>query len=611
MIRRRKNIGQWYRKLSFQKRLMGISIIVWVLPIIISQFLFSHVSVEHLDNQINELTKNNLMQIAERFSLTMESYTDIVYQIYADETIVGSLAKYPDAKDMEQASLFFTINERIAQFAETKKGIRCISLICDSGESITYDKETGSVIDNIWREYEDLRTIEPYKMTQGQNRIMLIPTQMILDNGKVESLFFVGKEIYNTRDLSEGAIATVIIGIQIDVLQDICNEDNKVKEHSVNFITNESGKIVSFWDEFYIGQSVQNEEEACQLIQGTRMFKGQNLECTSYMDKETGWTFYNVYDNDYIMNPVTDVQNVHWLLLLIDSMLVIFFMYYTSRSFTRDLNTIVDGIRQVEDGRFDVSLDMEREDEFGQIGQHFNNMTGKVQSLINEVQEISEKKSQAEIKALESQINPHFLYNTLDAINWMAIGKGEYEISKMVSNLGYILRYTMNQSNGMVPIREMEEWLNSYVALYQLRYNHSFEFQMYVEPAVRDVKVYKLLLQPILENAILHGIKNVKDGLVRVDIGYVDDGKKIYMVVEDNGEGMEEEKVCLYNRREINALPRERIGLTNVFERILLYYGEEGNWHISSVKGEGTIVELFFPIVEASVKEENDADSNC
>ncbi|MBO5303532.1 MAG: sensor histidine kinase [Lachnospiraceae bacterium] len=611
MSKHRKSIRQWYQKLGFQKRLMGISILVWVLPIILSQFFFSHVSVAHLDKQINELTKNNLMQIAERFSLTMEAYTDIVYQIYADETIVSSLAKYPEASDMEQASLFFTINERIAQFAETKNGIRCISLICDTGESITYDKETGSTIDNIWREYEDLRTIAPYKMTQGKNRIMLVPTQMIFDNGEVEALFFVGKEIYNTRNLNEGAVATVIIGIQVEVLQDICNADNKVKGQSVNFITDDSGRIVSFWDEFYLGQTVADEKAACRLIQGTRMFKGKNLGSTSYTDKETRWTFYNVYNNDYIMNPVTDVQNVHWLLLVIDSVLVILFMYYTSRSFTRDLSKIMYGIGQVEEGKFDVSLQMERQDEFGQIGQHFNNMTGKVRSLIDEVKEISEKKSQAEIKALESQINPHFLYNTLDAINWMAIGKGEYEISKMVSNLGYILRYTMNQSNGMVSVREMEEWLKSYVALYQLRYNNSFEFQMHVEPEVREVKVYKLLLQPVIENAILHGIKEVKDGLVRVDVGYVDEGRKIYLVVEDNGVGMEEEMVHVYNKRDIQTLPRERIGLTNVFERILLYYGEEGSWHISSVKGEGTIVEMFFPVVDMSVKEDKDADSDC
>ena len=156
-------------------------------------------------------------------------------------------------------------------------------------------------------------------------------------------------------------------------------------------------------------------------------------------------------------------------------------------------------------------------------------MATEVKNLVQEVTEISEKKNQAEIKALESQINPHFLYNTLDAINWMAVKRDEYEISKMISGLGMILRYSMNQSNQMVAIYEMEEWLQSYVSLYQLRYGNSFEFKIHVEEEVKELRMYKLLLQPILENAILHGIRDMEGGLLRIDIGMAEQPGKIHV----------------------------------------------------------------------------------
>ncbi len=587
-----KGIRQWYQDLSFRKKLISIG--VWILPIVLVQMICINISIHYLNNHINELQKSNMNQISERFSLTLESYMDIVYQIYADENIVKSLSSYPKADSMEQATLFFTINERVKQFAETKQGIRCISLICNTGESITYDKQTGSALDNIWRDYDDLRSISPYRKVQGQSGIVLVPTEQILDNGEQENLFFLGKKVYDTENLEQGAIATVIVGIQEDVLWEICSADGTMQEHSVNFITDEAGRVVSFPDKSYIGKEVYGEEEACSLVYQTEMFRGKKLSSSKHTDKETGWILYNVYDNGYVMKTVDNVQKIYWMLLLADMFLVIVFSNLMSRSFTKYLGNIMEGIRQVGDGNLDVCITVDRADELGRIGHHFNLMTQKVKSLIQEVMEISEKKRQAEIKALEAQINPHFLYNTLDAINWMAIGKGEYEISRMLGSLGVILRYTMNQSS-VVPIFEMEEWLKSYVALYQLRYKNSFEFEISIDPAVRHVKIYKLLLQPILENAILHGIKDVEGGLIRVDIGYVEDGGKLCLIVEDNGVGMDEEQVSLYNQRGREVRPGERVGTANVFERILLYYGEEGSWNISSVKGKGTIVMMLLP----------------
>ena len=331
------------------------------------------------------------------------------------------------------------------------------------------------------------------------------------------------------------------------------------------------------------------------FIRSAGIFYSENLNSSFYQDEKTGWTFYNVYDQDYFMRDVSQLQKIYWFLLIVDVLVVMVFINSINHYFSNYLNQIMEGIREVERGNLDVQLVVDRQDEFGRIGENFNHMTETVKTLIQEVQEISRKKTQAEIKALEYQINPHFLYNTLDAINWMAVKREEYEISRMVSNLGFILRYSINKKNERVSLSDVEEWLKAYVPLYQLRYGYSFKFQIYVEDAVREHKIHKFLIQPIVENAILHGIKDMEGALLQVNIALEEQSGRVHVIVEDNGAGMEKNKIDIYNQRDRIWTGTDSIGLANVFERIQLYYGEKGEWHISSVEGMGTVMELLLP----------------
>lgn len=594
MKKNRRRIRERYKDIGF-KKFFGISLCLFLFPVLLLQLVYIRTSISSMNEQVNEQVYNNLKQVSEKFSLLLESYKDTVYQIYSDKDIIRNLEQYHEADDSQQAYLFYLLNERLKQFVESRKGIRNISLICSTGESITYDSQSGSVLDNIWRDYDDLRSIPPYQETHNKSEIVLIPTINFTSGDKTESLFFLGKELYNTENLEQGVVATLIIGIEEQELEHICNDSTGLNTPNVNFISDKYGFVLSFPDVQQIGTIVDNREDVLEFIGGLNMFEGKNLFCSYYRDWNTGWIFHNVYDQDYMMHDINVMQAIYWMLLAVDLLVVLLFINSINRYYVDYLHQIIEGIRQVNQGNMDVRLVVDRRDELGQIGENFNFMVDRVKALIQEVTEISEKKRQAEIKALESQINPHFLYNTLDAINWMAIRKDEIEISRMINNLGQILRYCMNQSNEQADISEMEDWLKAYVSLYQLRYGYSFEFNIYVEPEVRNVKIYKLLVQPIVENAIIHGLKDVEDGLLRVDIGLAEQPERIHIIVEDNGAGMEPEEVDFYNRRDREWSRSEQIGLANIFERMQLYYGEEGEWHISSVKGLGTVMELLLP----------------
>lgn len=595
MKKNRKSIIQRYKDLSF-KKFFNISLCLFLFPVLLLQIVYIKASISNMNEQINGQVYHSLQQISEKFNLKLDSYKDTVYQIYSDKELIRNLEQYHQADGAQQAYLFYLLNERLKQFVENKRGIRCISLICPTGESITYDGQSDSVLDNIWGDCEDLREIPPYQQIHGKSEIVLIPTYNIISRGKSESLFFLGKELYNTENLEQGVVATLILAIEEKELDIICNGESGPDSYSINFMTDNYGNVISFPNTDQIGRLLTVQEDVFEFMRSENLFEGKELYSNWYEDEETGWLFHNVYDRDYLMHDINVLQMIYWFLLVVDVLVVLLFINSVNHYFIGYLKQIIEGIRQVNEGNLEVQLVVDRQDELGQIGENFNHMVDRVKTLIEEVTEISEKKNQAEIKALEAQINPHFLYNTLDAINWMAVRKDEIEISKMISNLGLILRYSINQSNEQVEISEVEEWLKAYVSLYQLRYGYAFEFKMYVEKEVRNIKIYKLLLQPIVENAIVHGLKDMEGGLLRVDIGFAEQPERIHVIVEDNGTGMEPEKVDFYNQRDREWSRSERIGLANVFERIQLYYGEEGEWHISSMEGLGTITELLLPI---------------
>ena len=233
----------------------------------------------------------------------------------------------------------------------------------------------------------------------------------------------------------------------------------------------------------------------------------------------------------------------------------------------------------------------------GQIAGNFNSMTGKVRDLIEEVSEAKDKQKDAEIRALEAQINPHFLYNTLDSINWMAIEREQYDISRMLRNLGVILRYSINKSNQMTSMEEVADWLEKYVSLQQMRFNQSFRFELNVEERARRVMIHKLLLQPFVENSIIHGFKGMeKGGVLRVDIFLSETGEKVNIIIEDNGKGMPGRIAEAFNTRE-QAIKDggSRIGLHNAFARMDMYYGKEAVWNVNSIEGMGTVITLTLP----------------
>ena len=221
--------------------------------------------------------------------------------------------------------------------------------------------------------------------------------------------------------------------------------------------------------------------------------------------------------------------------------------------------------------------------------------------LMEQNVEEQRQKRKSELKALQAQINPHFIYNTLDSIIWMAEWGKTKEVVLMTSSLAKLLRQSISNQNELVRVEEEVEYTRSYLTIQKMRYKDKLKYEILVNPEIQSKKIPKLVLQPLVENAIYHGIK-YKEGKGVVCIDGYKEGSSMVLKVQDDGIGMNEEQLKkIFEKRETDTR-RNGVGVLNVHERIQLYYGKEYGLKFSSIEGFGTTVEIRIPWEEGGVK---------
>lgn len=267
------------------------------------------------------------------------------------------------------------------------------------------------------------------------------------------------------------------------------------------------------------------------------------------------------------------------------------------------------GMKRLSSGELNIHVDTKRKDEFGFLIQSFNKMAVVQKHLIEDHYEQQLRLTTTELKFLQSQINPHFLYNTLDSIYWTAKNYDADEISEMVMNLSKFFRLSLNKGRQVFTIEESITHLHYYIRIQQLRFMDNFTVEYQISDDSKGVPLLKLLLQPLVENAIIHGMEGKSSGGNLIISSRIDRGQTVKISVQDNGPGIEEERLS-YIQHELEMLGSRRMpastqdeehvkdlfGLRNVLGRMKLYYGNEAHLTLHSVSGEGTTITISIPL---------------
>ena len=312
----------------------------------------------------------------------------------------------------------------------------------------------------------------------------------------------------------------------------------------------------------------------------------------------SGWRLTDTISTEFLYQDIYELRTFTFVVslgLLMICLLATFFAIYSQ---LRPLFKLKEQMQQVMAGNLNAEIaTTDSKDEISSLSRTFNNMVTEIGHLIEEIQVTQKRESELRFEMLLAQINPHFLYNSLNIINWVCL-KGEQEnASKMLLDLSRMLQYTSQNGDVLVPLWADLDWLKRYIGIMQKRYQDQFEVSMDIPEYLRSLEVPKLFLQPFVENAIVHGFKNYQDS-GKIWISAEEEENDILFYVEDNGCG-----ICEEDLKEVLNKERKSIGVRNTNKRIRMIYGEKYGVTISSQLEEGTVVTIRLPLKVNSKKQ--------
>ena len=398
----------------------------------------------------------------------------------------------------------------------------------------------------------------------------------------------------------------VFIDLNYSAISELCTQ-NSVGTKGYVFILDQDGNIVYHPQQQQLYNELQTENISLIMNAKTDVVtagKGDDEKIYALSHSETtGWTIVGCMNMSELLKNSRKARSIYVLVALGLIAVALVISSEIARNITFPIQKLRDSMKRVQEGDFTAAdLPVPYENEIGSPTRSFNVMTHKIQDLMAQNIQEQEQKRKIELKALQSQINPHFLYNTLDSIIWMAEGKKNEEVVLMTASLARLLRQSISIENELVTIGQEVEYVRSYLTIQKMRYKDKLEFEINVDPRITHAQIIRLVLQPIVENAIYHGLKYKESkGMLKVH-GY-ELGERIIIDITDDGVGMDEETLKhIYDKHKVNY-HSNGVGVYNVQQRLVLYYGKEYGIIYHSEKGKGTTATVVIPKKQEDVHE--------
>ncbi|WP_187433924.1 sensor histidine kinase [Paenibacillus methanolicus] len=305
----------------------------------------------------------------------------------------------------------------------------------------------------------------------------------------------------------------------------------------------------------------------------------------------TGWIAGITVSSDMLLDTfMPQITSYTFYLGLVLLFISLFLACLFAESITRPINQLIKAIKKTGSGDFGTRLPIVAYDEMGHLIHKYNQMNEKINNLIEENYIVKLREKETLIMSLNIQLNPHFLYNTLNIMNWTALENNQKELSRMIISLSSMLQYTMENHRDIGEFHEDMNWLHNYIYITDQRFEGKFTVSCDIDPNLYGCTVPKLFLQPFVENAIVHGFAHIHDGgIIRVR-GWIEEGKRCF-TVQDNGKGITESRM-----KAIAEMGSDSIGIHNVDKRIKLMYGEQYGVTLTSQENIGTTVKIVMPL---------------
>jgi two-component system sensor histidine kinase YesM len=503
---------------------------------------------------------------------------------------VRTFMRGPEA---DSPGLRMSILRSFETIRSVRKDIDSVSLITRDGRAIAAASGGGlnpSV--DLRQRFRDLEA----GLAPNRPSVSSAHVENLVDEGYPWVISLV-RDIHGARD--DAGIGLILVDLNYDVIARLCRDIQLGKSGYV-FILNGSGEIVYHPRQQLIYGRLKSERisEVLALNGGSlkTTIDGRDVLYTTTSSEQTGWTIVAVSYLDELFGGSRQTEYYFLMLSLLAFVAAIGVASVLARNFSRPIESLRRSMQEVESGNFDIDITVNASNEISQLARDCDIAVKKVRDLIEQNRQEQELKRRLELRALQGQINPHFLYNTLDSIIWMIeLGENERAIT-MTSSLARFFRLGVSRGSETITLRTEIEYVETYLAIQKQRYQDKLSYELSFAPGLYDRTIPKLLIQPLVENAIYHGIKN-KDGpgLIRI-IGDLEKGAIVIRIC-DNGVGMPPEQLEALKDGKIEPSQNRGVGVRNVQERIRLYFGPGYGVEFQSAPGAGTTAAIRIPDV--------------
>ncbi len=313
------------------------------------------------------------------------------------------------------------------------------------------------------------------------------------------------------------------------------------------------------------------------------------------------WSLVRFVQKDAATESIREVLKGFQIILAVVTVISILYTIWLTRSFTRPIKELMQVCEKVMEGDFTAHAVVKRQDELGRLGDTFNRMIDQINEFFDKERRNQKRKAEMEYQILQAQINPHFLYNTLDSMKWLAVMQGVDNIAEMSMALINLLQYNLGKVEGETTLRNEIESVRNYIIIQKYRYSDIFEFTTMIDEESEKCQVPRFILQPLVENSIIHGF-NEERGNYRVHIAAVIFDGKLHIRVIDNGMGMDADSTDKINKGQEKSTRFSKIGVASIRERIKLYFGDEAELIFDSEPNIATIAEIILPIIREEDK---------
>lgn len=555
--------------------------------VVVTIIVFSMITQKILTSYTSEIRLEMLEKNRQNLQYRLEQVEEFGLLILTDDQLKQML--YHDA-DLSYESLIVSrgLSQTIDKYLYLKPEITSVSIYCDRLQG--YPES-----DKYIKGFDDITWMDQMDRFDDQDFIWM-------NTNKVENQISYIMKFTNSRNELQGFIE---ISLDDNMFRDYIDQSiNSRNESSAIILFDRDEEVMS---QIYTSQEVMDEINLDFELPKTAGYEivtiGQKAYLLLYTEKRSNeWQLLEVLPQSVIYASVANVLKMLFGYLILILVPILPLLTWISKIVGKPIEDMIQDFKKVETEGLEVSPRRHQIKEFDELFIEFSSMNQKLKKSIKDLKREQRHKRDAELNALQSQINPHFFYNTLDMVNWMAISKGYKEISVVVVRLSRLFRISLSKGNALIRLNKEVEHAGLYIQIQQARFYQSFSYEEDVDPALLDCFVPKICIQPFVENSIVHGFDTSSntDSKIKISAKKVDE-LSFLLMIEDNGKGLDEDSLDLDSKveSETESLVLSGYGVKNVNERVKMYFGPAYGVSVRNNLPHGTRVEIKLPIINS------------